>query len=645
VKVSSERCFIHRHSLRTKIIAWSAIPTALVLVAVAWAVLQTYQGLTEDLVMERDQELTRLIARELERQLTDEAELVSLLARTPFNRSGPGYSFVLEQVSSVIKPRIGAGGQAYLVDSNGRIIYHTRARYIGDNIADREIVPRVLGGETGALRTTGLDGQKILASFAPVSGIGWGLVAEEDWDRLILSSQTYRQMLLLLLSLAVVAPSVVITISARHITRPISRLITAAQRVAGGDFDQTINVSTRDELEELARQFNLMTAHLQSSHATLERKVADRTKELAALNAVSASVNASLDLDTTLDRALDELLDLLQVEIGEIWLLDEEQRTLVLHSRRGFSPETPQPKVHCNIEGTLQGQTLSTGRLLVCEDVATCDLPGWGPDRRVRAFVICPLQAKGQQLGTLGLATRRGPRHFAENERELLQAVSRQVGVAIDKTYLHQKAQELAVMEERNRLARDLHDSVTQSLYGVTLFGEAAARLLAGGNTELARQHLQELQVTAQEALREMRLLVFELRPPVLGEAGLRAALQTRLEGVEQRTGIETALQVVGQDRRFAPEVEEGLYRIAQEALNNALKHAQADHVHVLLCQDRPRIILQVTDDGIGFDLAAARRQGGVGLKSMEERAAALGTILLVRSEPGAGTRVRVEVS
>jgi signal transduction histidine kinase len=201
----------------------------------------------------------------------------------------------------------------------------------------------------------------------------------------------------------------------------------------------------------------------------------------------------------------------------------------------------------------------------------------------------------------------------------------------------------LAVVEERNRLARDLHDSVTQALYGLTLSAEAAARQFAAGDAETAAAQLRELQETARQALQEMRLLIFELRPAVLEQEGLAAALQARLRTVEGRVGLATALTVEG-DGRLPPAVEGELDRITQEALNNALKHAQARRVAVQLRQDERMVALEIADDGVGFDPAATESGGGLGLRGMAERAARLGGRLAVESRPGEGTRVRVEV-
>jgi signal transduction histidine kinase/ligand-binding sensor domain-containing protein len=210
---------------------------------------------------------------------------------------------------------------------------------------------------------------------------------------------------------------------------------------------------------------------------------------------------------------------------------------------------------------------------------------------------------------------------------------------------LRQGEREKAVAKERNRLARELHDSVTQALYGVTLYSEAASGHLALGHTDRVSEHLHELQDTAQEALAEMRLLVFELRPPILEQEGLVAALQARLQAVEGRAGLKTKFKT-NLEERLPPNVEEGLYRVALEALNNALKHAQARNIKVRLHQhertrtEPVRVTLEIADDGIGIDLATARERGGIGLSAMEERAVDLGGRLTVEGAPGSGTRI-----
>lgn len=206
------------------------------------------------------------------------------------------------------------------------------------------------------------------------------------------------------------------------------------------------------------------------------------------------------------------------------------------------------------------------------------------------------------------------------------------------------QAEQLAVTQERSRLSRELHDSVTQLLYTLTLYAEAANRQLAAGNAPLAAEQLREMRALAQQALQEMRLLVFELRPLVLEKEGLPAALQARLDAVENRAGLKAELRIAG-DGRLPPEIETGLYRIAQEALNNILKHAKARRVTIDLRLNQNPIVLEIADDGGGFEPKSADGRGGLGLRGMHERAEQIGGRLTVLSQPDTGTTVRLEIA
>lgn len=205
------------------------------------------------------------------------------------------------------------------------------------------------------------------------------------------------------------------------------------------------------------------------------------------------------------------------------------------------------------------------------------------------------------------------------------------------------QAEELAVAQERNRLARDLHDSVAQTLYGLTLQSEAASRQLLSGHVDTVMNYLSEIRQSAQETLQETRLLIFELQPPILEQQGLAPALRARLESVEGRSRLKIRLHLddVG---RLPTRIEVAVYRVAQEALNNIIKHAQATQVRVSLARDDSAISLEVADDGIGFDQEAAALKGGMGLSGMRERARQIDGNLRLMSEPGRGTRVQLEV-
>jgi len=203
---------------------------------------------------------------------------------------------------------------------------------------------------------------------------------------------------------------------------------------------------------------------------------------------------------------------------------------------------------------------------------------------------------------------------------------------------------ELAVMEERNRIARELHDSATQSLYSLALFAEAALRLADSGDIDGMTDHLRQLGETSQLALKEMRLLVYELRPLALETEGFVGALQQRLDAVEARVGVKTRL-LVEQLIDLPSHVEEALYRVTEEALNNTLKHAAASSVEVRIHINAGRLELEVRDNGRGFDPDIASTQGGVGLVGIRERVEELGGTLEITSAPGKGTSITVNLT
>jgi len=208
---------------------------------------------------------------------------------------------------------------------------------------------------------------------------------------------------------------------------------------------------------------------------------------------------------------------------------------------------------------------------------------------------------------------------------------------------LKKSEMEQAVITERNRLAGDLHDSVTQGLYGIVLHADAAKGQLTTGHTTKAASYLDEIKAAGKEGLAEMRLLIFELRPPVLERDGLAAALETRLYAVEKRAGLNAKFES-SIDGHLPMEIENELYRVAQEALNNALKHAQAQHIWVDLVHHRNTVTLEIKDDGCGFDFQSAQESGGMGLSNIAERVSRIDGDLTIESQLEGGTRVIVEV-
>ncbi|MBN1991815.1 MAG: PAS domain S-box protein [Anaerolineae bacterium] len=386
-------------------------------------------------------------------------------------------------------------------------------------------------------------------------------------------------------------------------------------------------------------------AEIQKLNTELEQRVVGRTRELSALYDVSAAASESLDLKTILEQSLARLLAAMEANAGAIHLLEEDPlagETLRLAVEQGIPGLMGRLDSPTGDSG-LGSWIIEHGEPLVVSDVtADARVPLAIRQSNFKAYAGVPMRARGRVLGVTSVLGPAG-HQFNVEEVALLASIADQVGVAVENARLRWQAEQAAVMEERARLARELHDSVTQLLYSLNLLAGAGQRLAKEGNLENVETYMTDLGDIAQQALKEMRLLVYELRPPTLTQEGLVGALQQRLDAVEERAGVKTRLLVAGVELLPAI-VEESLYRIAQEALNNALKHASANSVVVQLQAEDGLVTLEVADDGQGFNPDAVGDRGGMGLMSMQERVERLGGFLTVVSNPGEGTTVKVRV-
>ena len=369
----------------------------------------------------------------------------------------------------------------------------------------------------------------------------------------------------------------------------------------------------------------------------LEQLVQDRTRELAALYDVTATTTQYLDLQVVLERVLEKVLEVIGGEAGLIHLLDEAGETLHLAAQRGVPPGS----VGDRPERVDQAKAQSPGVSLWSQVVELNETVIETQTLRA-CYMGVPIHARGRILGVLSVFGE-ASQNFSVENIVLLTGIADHIGAAVERAQLRQRAEETAVQEERRRLARDLHDSVTQSLHSLVLSADTANYLLGQNRPEPLRDSLGRLGESARQALKEMRLLLYELRLALLEPMNLVEVLQTRLEAVEQRAGIEARLVVDG-PADWPRAWEEELYCIAMEALNNALKHARASQVLVRLRGTQNWVELEVADNGRGFD-PQQRPAGGMGLHTMAERARRLGGELAIESAPGAGTKVRLSVA
>jgi signal transduction histidine kinase len=366
---------------------------------------------------------------------------------------------------------------------------------------------------------------------------------------------------------------------------------------------------------------------------------------LKAVSDAVLAVAAGLSVDEVLQRLVDSARELGGARFAALGLPDGEGG-FARFLTSGMSDELiaslgPLPRQH----GVL-GAMLETSEAFRTRDIHEHPrFRGWWPSGHpdMRSFLGVPIVSPEGVIGAFYLTDRSDGGDFGDEEQGLIELLAAHAAIAIGNARLYEQSRELSIVTERNRLALDLHDAVSQKLFGLVLGAETAATLLER-DPAAARDQVAKLRTLAQEAHEELRSLVFQLRPPDLERDGLCGALRKHVELVRRLEQREIELDLADALPRN-PARDGEVLRIAQEALQNALRHAQAGHIAVRLQGDGESLRLEVADDGLGFDpddpgLRAQR----LGLTSMEERARRAGGRLEITSASGLGTTVRVVV-
>jgi PAS domain S-box-containing protein len=388
----------------------------------------------------------------------------------------------------------------------------------------------------------------------------------------------------------------------------------------------------------------------------LEQRVEERTGELSMLLQASANIASTLDLPLLLELILEQLQQVVDYEGASVLILDGDELRNVAH--RGPIPQAAQAQMHLSREQAGELWEVMEGHEpLIIDDVkgdtwlaqAFRQALGEYLEREmgyVRTWAGVPLMIQERLIGWLSLHHGE-PGAYSHHHAALAQIIANQAATAIENARLYGQARRLAALEERQRLARELHDSVSQVLYGVGL-GARTARVLLD-RADLApepksslAEPLDYVLSQAEAGLAEMRALIFELRPDSLEREGLVAALNRQAAALRARHGLEVHTEFC-EEPTLPFEAKEALYRIAQESLNNTVKHAQAKRVDMRLCASQGEILLELADNGVGFD-PQAEYSGHMGLNSMRERAAQIGGVLEIVSGAGHGSAVRVRI-
>jgi signal transduction histidine kinase len=447
----------------------------------------------------------------------------------------------------------------------------------------------------------------------------------------------------------------------------LKHLARAIKRVSTGDLDVQVMDRDPDEIGELTQAFNHMTDGLKEKEA-LEQSLQEQTTQLqaqaerlATLNTIAGTVSQSLDLEQILNSALDKVLELIKLKAG--WVVLQSPQGFDLAAIHGLPEQVALAHVHCEWNRGMCSDVLELGQARLFRNLPQhpCPTAEYFAERGLIFRACVPLTSKNRILGVMSLVghVSDSARTLTEDTLEMLTAIGRQIGIAVENASLYEDLRQQETLrrrllervitvqeEERKRIALELHDETGQPLTSLIM----TLSVLADAHCSPEIQpYVQDARDTAGQVLKQVHDLALELRPSVLDDLGLLPALRHLTKGYQDRFHVPVDFEAVNMDgERLPSEVETALYRIVQEALTNVARYAQADSVSVLLKNRSNSVVLIVEDDGLGFDVAqfmsSGLRDKKLGLYGMRERASLLGGTLTIESTPGTGTAVFVEI-
>lgn len=539
------------------------------------------------------------------------------------------------------------------------------------------IARRQAGSATHAMPAGSAEPSHIIA-FVPLSAAPWGVTLEEPQDVALALPHALEGQLALFGAIVLLAGLALAWVTTRAVVGPVNALIDATQHIAAGDLDHPLDLAAEDEVGRLARAFDEMRLELQQSRAEiarwnreLEARVQQRTRELSALVKSSHALAVTLNLDVLFDILIQETREVLPSAEGIVFFLfDHAQALLLVRSTFGFDSADCQ-QLGLRIGEGIPGRVFEAQtpvRLGLAEEIraaqsnlsaenAACFRSAIG-EQSIQSALGAPLVSKGTGLGALMLYNVSREQAFTENDVSVLQAFADQATAAIENARLYASLQEKeaaraallgkviqAQEEERARVAREIHDELGQLLTRLSINLKLCETQVAAEPSRAA-QTLAATQTLVWQTMEQAHHLIVELRPTLLDELGLEAALREELTTRLEPRGVTTILAADGAPERLPASVEIAVFRIAQEAISNIALHAHAQHATVSLHADGG-LELCVQDDGVGIPgdwQSETNQHRPLGLLGMQERASLIGGTLTV--EPGMphGTRVTLRV-
>ncbi len=595
------------------------------------------------------------------------------------------------ELQGIAVQRVGQTGTTFVYDNNGSVYFDADPKLVGVNllkvggepVSYASIVERSFKGEasgyydwidangderTKYMYATPIEGTNLVAAAStyideysgPAKELEDHITATVNATTQAIDKQIQTVQLIFtgVFGGMILLATAVIFLLSGAITRPILALTKGAEVIAKGELDYNIKAETGDEIQLLAEQFNDMAKALKESYTGLEQKVAERTKQehqraeqLRTVNEVSRKISSIVKLDELLPYVGNLLRETFHYYNVNIYLLEPSSgalalKALCLSGQKGVIPVGVPLQVD---EESIVGWVAQTGEPILANDVSE--------DPRYRAVealrdtkseLAVPVKISNNVIGVLDIEST-DVDAFGEADLYTAQTLADQLAVAIENARLYDETRQMAVMEERNRMAREIHDTLAQGFSGIILQLEAAEQAL-GSDVPGLQRHLNQARNLARKSLAEARRSVWNLRPQALEQKPLSDAIKQEVDKFSQGTGVRVTFNVSGEKRDLPPEVEAGILRIFQESMTNVRKHAKATEVEVNLRFDDSAAELIVRDNGVGFkpkvtpDGDERKKSDTFGLISMRERARGLGGTFEVQSQTGKGTLVKIVI-
>ncbi|PKO00204.1 MAG: hypothetical protein CVU42_05545 [Chloroflexi bacterium HGW-Chloroflexi-4] len=373
----------------------------------------------------------------------------------------------------------------------------------------------------------------------------------------------------------------------------------------------------------------------------LEAMVRLRERELESIYKVTSSASATLNINHALSHALELTLEAVHTKSGAIYLVQDLSSSLSLVSCH-LEKSIPEDYLIQPFFTKIFERVVQQKKSLVIPSIDDFDIKEAKDSLPSSLSLIgLPMRAQDRVVGVLVVFHNNSDQIILE-ELTLLSFIADHLALVVENSRSYKRAERVAVLEERSRLARELHDSVTQSLYSASLYSVGARRFFGQQKYSEVDNYLTQIGDLTQQALKDMRLLVYELRSPELKQNGLVGSLQNRLDAVERRSNIEAEIHI--DNGLVLPEtIEENLYRIAIESLNNSLKYAHATRILVEMKRINGEVLFSIQDNGVGFSVEEGLHNGGVGLATMGERAERIDGTYKILSSKDAGTKIEVK--